>query len=338
MKKGISIIIVAFIFLIMFGLIGAAMFLTNKSTSNNKSIVKKESTPNNLFYQYSDTNNIFSWILYNGKNISFDSTESGYSYYIFNNEDEDKKQNQLLISMGDFSFWFSNKLKYSTYVSNGRITEKKLDLGNDLRNKWSKNNIDYTDSDIKHKYDIERKVTLNSSYTDQYDRTEYYTDEYYTSYMDIYVNSNNSIVYALPKDIRTISYVTKDEVNTDAVQGNKTMLEGKKNSNIDNIMDSLGEPNYAIVTNNYETTKLTYVWYIFDNYYFYYTLQEDYYLNGAYIEKNTLKAPLTGSSISDFEYGIVNKDYIYYTNNELARLFDAKEKKYNTETWISTDE
>ena len=43
-------------------------------------------------------------------------------------------------------------------------------------------------------------------------------------------------------------------------------------------------------------------------------------------------------NISDFEYGIVNKDYIYYTNNELARLFNAKDKNYNLETWISIDE
>lgn len=333
MKKGISIVIALFIILIMFGLIGTAMMLTNKSTSNNKSNVKEESTPNNLFYQYSDTNNIFSWNLYNGENASFDSTKSGYLYYILNIENENNKQNQLLISMSDFSFWFRNDLKYSSYVSNGSVTEEKLDLGNDLRNKWSKNNINYPASDITNKYNIERKVTLNSSYEEHYAPTTYYS-----AYMDIYVNSNNKVVYARPKDISTISYVTKDEVNTDAVRANKTMLESNNKSNVDDIIDSLGEPNYAVITNNHEGTKLTYVWYIFDNHYFYYTMNVRYYHESMLPGDEKIKDPLTGRSISNFEYGIVNKDYIYYTNNELARLFDAKEKKYSTETWISIDE
>ncbi len=333
MKKGLSIAIVLFIVFIMYGLIGTAIFLTNKYTSDNRSNVKIESTPNNLFYQYSDTNNIFSWNIHNGKNVSFDSTKSGYIYYTFNDEDENKKQNQLLISKGDFHYWFRNNSEYSSNIFNGKVTERELDLGNDLRNKWGKNNTNYPASDIKNKYNIARRITLYSSDTGQDERTEHYS-----SYMDIYVNSNNKIIYALPKDIDTISYVTEDEVNTDAVQENKTTLVKMKYSNINNIIDSLDEPNYAIVTNNYENTKLTYVWYIFDNYYFYYTMQVDYYVKAAYIDKNTVRVPLAGSSISDSEYGIVNKDYIYYTNNELAKLFDGKEKKYNTETWITIDE
>lgn len=335
MKKGITIVIALSIVLII---IGFKMKLTNKNTSNNNISDKTESTPTNLFYEYSDTNNIFSWNLYNGKKASFDSTKSGYLYYILNNENENNKHNQLLISMSDFSFWFSNNLKYSSVILNGKATEKKLDLGSDLRNNWNKNNINYSTSDITNKYNIERKVTLKSSYKDKNDRTEYYTNEYYSSYMDIYVNSNNNIIYALPEDIRTISYVTKDEVNTNAVQENATVLEGKKISNIYNLVDSLGEPNYVIATNDVDTAKLTYVWYIFDNYYFYYTMQVNYYLGSMLPGADKIKAPLTGSNISDFEYGIVNKDYIYYTNNELARLFDAKENKYNTETWISVNE
>lgn len=335
MKKGIAKVIALLIVLIM---IGFAMRLTNKSTLNNNINDRTESITNNLFYEYSDTNNAFSWNLYNGKKALFDSTKSGYLYYILNNENENNKYNQLLISMSDFSFWFSDNLKYSAIISNGKATEKKLDLGSDLRNNWNKNNSKYLTSDITNKYNIERKVTLNSSYTDQNNRIEYYTKEYFSSYMDIYVNSNNSIIYALPEDIRTISYVTKDEVNTNAVQESSTVLEGKKISNINNLVDSLGEPNYVIATNDVDAAKLTYVWYIFDNYYFYYTMQVNYYLDSMLPGADKIKAPLTGSNISDFEYGIVNKDYIYYTNNELARLFDAKENKYNTETWISVNE
>ena len=334
-------IIILFIFFIILGLFGFAMILTNKYTSNNTNNAtnfKNESTPTNLFYQYSDTDNIFSWNLYNGENASFDSTKSGYLYYIFNSENEKNKENQLLISKGDFSFWFNKDLKFSSVITNGNSVKKKLDIGEDLRNKWNTDNINYPTSDITNKYNIERKVTLHSSDTDNYNRTKYYTTEYYSDYMDIYVNSNNEIIYAVPEDITQISYVSKDEINTDAVQRNKTSLEGNKKNNINNIIDSLGEPNYAISTSGNDSTKLTYVWYIFENYYFYYTMQVDYYINSTYIEENTLKSSLTGSNISDFEYGIVNKNYIYYTNNELARLFNAKEKNYNLETWISIDE
>lgn len=330
MKKLISMVII----LSMVVLVVFAMLLTNESTPNNN----RESTPTNLFYQYSDTDRTFSWNLYNGEKAVFDSTKPGYMYYIFNNEDERNNQNKLLISVNNFSFWFENNLKYSSTISNGKVTEKKLDMGNDLRNNWSKNNANYKASDITSKYNIERKVMLNSSYKDKNNKTEYSTDEYYSAYMDIYVNSNNDIVYALPKEINAISYVTEDEVYTDAVQGNEIILDSTKSSNINNIVDSLGEPNYAIITNNNEKTKLTYAWYIFDNYYFYYTMQVDYYLSGAYIDKNTLKAPLKGNSVSNSEYGIVNKNYIYYTNSELARLFDAKEKKYSAEKWNIIDE
>lgn len=333
MKKGISIIIVLFILLIMFGLMKTAMMLTNKSTSNNKTNIRTESTQTNLFYEYSDTNNIFSWNLYNGENAAFDSAKSGYLYYIWNKENENNKKNQLLINMSDFYIWFHNDIYYSDCASSGKAIEKKLDLKTDLRNKWSKNNINYPVSDITNKYNIERKVTLSSSSEEQYAPTTYYS-----AYMDIYVNSNNKVVYARPKDISTISYVTKDEVNTDAVSASKTMLESNNKSNVNDIIDSLGEPNYAVITNNHEGTKLTYVWYIFDNHYFYYTMNVRYYHESMLPGDDKIKNPLTGRSISNFEYGIVNKDYIYYTNNELARLFDAKEKKYNTATWISTGE
>lgn len=322
----------------MFGLIGTAIRLTNKSTSNNETKNKTEGTPNNLFYQYSDIDNIFSWNLYNGKQASFDSTENGYLYYVFNNEDVNNNQNLLIISMGEFSFDFSNDLKFSSVVSNGKTVEEELDLGCDLRNNWNTNNTNYQNSDITNKYNIERKVTLNTSRTDKYNRTEYYKDEYYSAYMDVYVNSNNDIVYALPGDIGKISYVTKDERNTDAVQQNETLLEGNKVSNMSNLMDSLGEPNYAICTNDSEAAKLTYVWYVFDNYYFYYTMRVRYYMDSMLPGGDQIESSLTGTSITDFEYGIVNKDYIYYTNNELARLFAAKEQEDSLETWISIDE
>lgn len=339
MKKGTIIIVLLLIFGLV-GLFGFAAMLTNKYTSdnvNNITNLGNESNITNLFYQYSDADNIFSWNLYNGKKASFDSTKSGYLYYIFNNENEKNKENQLLISKDDFSFWFSKKIKYSPIITNGKSVEKKLDIGKDLRNEWNIGNVNYPTSDIKNKYNIERKVTLNSSYTDNYGQVDYYTNENYSNYMDIYVNTNNEIIYAVPKDISKISYVTKEQVNTNAVQENKTLLEANKNTNINNIIDSLGEPNYAIAISDNDSAKLTYVWYIFENYYFYYTMKVDYYMNGAYVEENTLRAPLEGNRISDFEYGIVNKDYIYYTNNELAKLFNAKENKYNTEKWISID-
>ena len=337
MKKGIAITITVLIVLII---IGFSTILTNKPEKNNNDDLNDriESATTNLFYQYSDKDNIFSWNLYNGKTASFNSTKSGYLYYIFNNENQNNKQNQLLISMGDFSYWFSNNLKYSSIISNGKATEKKLDLGSDLRNNWKTNNSSYQTSDITNKYNVERKVSLKSSYTDKNNKIEYYKNEYYSPYMDIYVNSNNTIIYALPEDIRTISYVTENEVNTNAVQENSTVLEGKKISNVNNLVDTLGEPNYAITTNDEDAAKLTYVWHIFDNYYFYYTMQVNYYLDSMLPGADNIKSPLTGSNISDFEYGIVNKEYIYYTNNELARLFDAKENKFNIETWISVNE
>lgn len=337
MKK-VSIIIILFILVGIFGLFGFATMLTNKYTSTNRTDLQGENSSISLFYQYSEADKIFSWNLYNGEKASFYSTKSGYLYYIFNSEDEKNKENQLLISKGDFPFWFNKDLKYSSDIFNGKSEEKKLDIGKDLRNGWNSNNINYPTSDIKNKYNIKRKVTLETSHTDNRDQKGYHTAEYYSDYMDIYVNSNNDIIYAVPEDIGQISYVTKDEVNTDAVQESTTLLEGNKKNNINNIIDSLGEPNYAIATSDNDSTKLTYVWYIFDNYYFYYTMQVDYYINGAYIEKNTLRSSLKGNNISDFEYGIVDKDYIYYTNNELARLFNAKDKNYNLETWISIDE
>lgn len=340
MKKGVAIFITVVIVLII---IIFSMILTTKDELNDYyNDNKKEDTiknaTTNLFYQYSDKDNIFSWNLYNGKTVSFDFKKTGYLYYVLNKENQNNKENQLLISMGDFPYWFSNNLKYSSNIFNGKVTEKKLDLGSDLRDNWSRNKNNYPISDIKNKYNIERKVTLKSSYNDKNEKTEYYTNEYYSSYMDIYVNSDNTIIYALPQDIRSISYVSKDEVNTNAVEENKIMLDAKKNTNINNIIDSLGEPSYAIVTNDSDSSNLTYVWYIFDNYYFFYTMQVNYYLESMLPGDDDIKSPLSGSNISDFKYGVVNKDYIYYTNKELSRLFNAKENNYNTNTWISINE
>lgn len=331
MKKNV-VIIILFMVIVIFGLIGYAMKLTNEYTSKNVTNQEIEISSTNLFFEYSEKENIFSWNLYNGKKASFDSTKSGYLYYIFNNESKQKSKNKLLITMGEFSFWFEDNLQYFPTSITGKANEKKVDIGNDLRNNWNTNDKNYPNADIVNKYNIERKVTLNNQYTNNKNQTEYYQDEYYSPYMDIYVNSNNEIIYAVPKDIMQISYVSKDKITNE--EENKIELEGKNISNVNNIIDSLGEPNYAIVTNNADTTKLTYVWQICDNYYFYYTMSTNYYLDTV---ADKIKATLTGKNISDFEYGIVNKNYIYYTNNELARLFDAKEQDYNTETWISTE-
>jgi len=318
MKKDKIIGTIIIVIIIVIGLI-----VTDKFDNNNAENSEPISTPLNLFYEYSD--NIINWNLYDGKKAPVNSTETGYSYYIFNPETEENDKNQLLISYSDFPYWFGENTKYFSTIFNGRSTEKKLDLGKDLRNNRSSKN--YPNSDITNKYNIERKVTLHGNEDNNY-KTEYY----YTSYMDIYVNSNNEIIYAIPKDIRSISYVTQDEINTDAVQENQTLLEGEKINNIERIIDSLGEPNYAIATSDEDASQLTYVWKISKNYYFYYTMKANYYLEGI---RDKVKVKLTGESISGhFEYGIVNRNYVFYTNIALSMLFDAINNNYIPETWI----
>ena len=318
MKKDKIISRIIFIIIIVIGLILTAKYNNSHQNNNDQS-----SEPVNLFYEYSD--DIISWNLYNGEKAPVNSTETGYLYYIFNPETKYNDENELLVSYSDFSFWFGKNTRYSPTIFNGKIIEKKLDIGKDLRNNWSSKN--YPNSDITNKYNIERKVTLYGN-----EDSNYNIEQYYTSYMDIYVNSNNEIIYALPKDIRSISYVTQDEINTDVVQGKQTLLEGGKINNIERIIDSLGEPNYAIATSDENSSKLTYVWKISVNNYFYYELKANYYLEGI---EDKVKLTLTGQSISGhFEYGIVNKKYVFYTNNSLAMLFDAIDNNYTPETWI----
>lgn len=318
MKKGKIMARIIFILIIVIGLIITEKYNNSQQNNNDQS-----SKPVNLFYEYSD--NIVSWNLYNGEKAPVNQEETGYLYYIFNSETGENDENELLVSYSDFSFWFGNNTKYSSTIFNGKITERKLDLGKDLRNNWSSKN--YPNSDITNKYNIERKVTLYGN-----EDSNYNIEQYYTSYMDIYVNSNNEIIYALPKDIRSISYVAQDEINTDAVQENQTLLEGGKINNIERIIDSLGEPNYAIATSDEDASQLTYVWKISKNYYFYYTMKANYYLEGI---RDKVKVKLTGESISGhFEYGIVNRNYVFYTNIALSMLFDAINNNYIPETWI----
>ena len=336
-KKSYIILIVIFMVLIVgnFFMVILRNYIENKmERATNQEKVSTSSTP---FYQYSEPDNVFHWNLYNEKQVSFDITKPGYSYLIFHGEKEENNQNHLLIAKGDFAFWFSKDLKYMDTIGNGKNEERELDLGRDLRADWTANDTEFPASDITNKYNLARYVVLHTSHTDNLDRTEYYQSEHYSDYMDIYVNGNNDIVYAVPEDINQVSYVTAEEINTEAVQEKKITLEGEKKTNIHNLIEALGEPNYGIATSDMDAARLTYVWKIFEDGYFYYTMQADYYINGADIEKNTLKSSLSGTNISDFEYGFVRKEYIYYTNHELAKLFHAMEEGYHAESWISVE-
>lgn len=329
MKKSAVILtvrlIIIIIFIISLWILSNILKEANETPESNTIKHNEQVIRDKPFYQYSENDNIFKWNLYNKIDTSFKIDELGYKYYIFNEENNINNQNKLVIAYSSFTFEFDkDNIKCPEVIIEGKMEKKESMLKKDLRNKWKNVNNTYQSSDIMEKYDIKRKVINYSE-----DSINYF------SYMDIYINSNDEIVYAVPNDIRGISYVSDKEMNTNinAVKENMISLDGEKSSNIENLIDSLDEPNYALISNDLNKTKLTYVWKIFENYYFYYTMTEDiyYYLDGTH----KYKSSLTGNSISDFDYGIVKNNYVYYTNNELAKLFDSIQKKYQPQKWIS---